>query len=125
MKEKTILIFVVLSVACISCRYEEGPLISFRPSNHRIAGDWKVESFTANGIDSMNYLRRYHLDGLWHMAPYHGDSDPGFSVTKDNFYKAGFWEESRDNHKFIVFSFYFVQNNHIQDWPFNYQWRII
>lgn len=50
-------IFVITSVSIFfnSCsKYEEGPGISLRSADARVTGDWKVESYTINGVDQLN-----------------------------------------------------------------------
>jgi hypothetical protein len=132
---KKIIIYSILITLFISCkRYEEGPLISFRSANHRIAGNWRVESFTANGIDSMAYLQRYHLDGLWHFAPYDTYSDPDLKVLKDSLQSYGTWSTSSlDNHNSLAIFLFYVNRipssststDTIADWPFRDSWEIL
>jgi hypothetical protein len=50
--KKTITIIVISFFAMIvSCRFEDGPLISFRTTFGRLYGIWEVEYFEINGID--------------------------------------------------------------------------
>jgi len=47
---------IVLLLIFGSCRYEEGPLISFRTAKQRLYNVRKVKSYTVDGMDSIGYL---------------------------------------------------------------------
>jgi hypothetical protein len=128
---KKIIICSILIALFISCKkYEEGPLISFRSAKHRISKNWRVESFTANGADSMSYLQRYHLNGLWHFAPYDTYADPSLTIYKDSLTSGGMWSVS-GNQLGIFLSYVNCKSapctntNTISDWPFMGGWEIV
>lgn len=69
---KTSLFFLslILIVSLSSCKkYENGPSLSFRSRTARLENNWKVASYTINGIDfttaltSINYTESYDKDG--------------------------------------------------------------
>jgi hypothetical protein len=45
---------LVLLSASLSCKYEEGPLISFESNDHRIAGYYSVYSFKVDGVEQID-----------------------------------------------------------------------
>ena len=47
-----LIFFIVTGVT--SCRYKEGPIISFRTAENRLVGEWEVKSFFIDGIDKMS-----------------------------------------------------------------------
>jgi hypothetical protein len=53
--KKPLFLLILLTIAfSFSCkkRFPDGPLISFRTVKHRILGNWKVNKYTINGVDS-------------------------------------------------------------------------
>ena len=71
MKSKTIIASALLFLGVLAgCKkYEEGPALSLRSKNARVANTWKVESYTINASDytseltSINYTETYDKDG--------------------------------------------------------------
>jgi hypothetical protein len=72
MMKKIILIMIILSAIFEGCRYEEGPVISFRTVDRRLQGEFQANKFDIDGQDAMktwtdsicdNYLmlRRYDV----------------------------------------------------------------
>ena len=53
--KKIILMIITIATITSSCRYKEGPAISFRSVKSRLFGNWKVMEFNSNGIDSLKY----------------------------------------------------------------------
>jgi len=58
---KRIITLVVLAVFILigtsSCKkYEEGPMISLRTKTQRLAGEWKLDKATQDGVDITNSL---------------------------------------------------------------------
>jgi len=53
--KKIILILIILASVMDGCRYDDGPLISFRSVEKRIEGTWKVIGFTSDSVDSLQY----------------------------------------------------------------------
>lgn len=51
-------LWVAIALSAASCRYEEGPFISFRSSEERLVGYWKLVTVYKNGdrIDSTEVL---------------------------------------------------------------------
>jgi hypothetical protein len=45
------LLLLITSISFFSCKYEEGPAISFRSPEKRLQGVWEVSRFQVNGID--------------------------------------------------------------------------
>jgi len=69
---KKIVIALLCSIVLVSCKkYEEGPAFSFRSVSNRITGNWKVENFKVNGVDSTSAL----LNKI-------GDCHYSFGITK-------------------------------------------
>lgn len=67
---KKILPIILIIGALAGCKkYEEGPSLSFRSREARVANTWKVASYTINGTDNtsvlanINYLETYDKDG--------------------------------------------------------------
>jgi hypothetical protein len=53
---KTILYVILFILFCnSSCRYEEGPLISFIRAKYRVTGNYRLTKFYVNNIDTTNY----------------------------------------------------------------------
>lgn len=48
----------------ISCKYEDGPLLSLVSIPNRITGDYHIESVTENGIDQMARIDTLKIDHL-------------------------------------------------------------
>lgn len=46
--------FGAVFILLISCRYEEGPALSFRKVNNRLQGFWEIKNFNVNGVDCTN-----------------------------------------------------------------------
>jgi hypothetical protein len=57
-----------------SCKkYPDGPLISLRTKEHRIAGTWDVEYFSINGFDSTSYLKSQPFYGMYFFGIKNGN----------------------------------------------------
>ena len=60
------LLFVSLSLALSSCKYEEGPNISLRTKKSRLSGSWNVDKITENDgtvtTPTSNYSLTYEFD---------------------------------------------------------------
>ena len=56
MKKILIYLIVILAIAS-SCRYKEGPAISFHSVKDRLNGKWEVIEYTSDGIDSLQYYK--------------------------------------------------------------------
>ena len=51
-----VLCLVLLMTACISsCKYDEGPDISFISAKYRVTGNYRLEKFYINDTDTTNY----------------------------------------------------------------------
>jgi hypothetical protein len=68
LKIASIAIFVFLNIFS-SCRYDEGPVISFRTVQSRLTGDWNIKKFSINGedftqllIDSNSCIMRFRTE---------------------------------------------------------------
>jgi len=48
---KQIILLLLISLAFAACRYDEGPMISFRTVENRIAKSFTLVEFTKNGVD--------------------------------------------------------------------------
>ena len=46
---------MIILVIPFACRYDDGPLISFRSVKNRLEGRWQVIGFTSDGNDSLQY----------------------------------------------------------------------
>jgi hypothetical protein len=49
--KKTVFLLLTLAAIVTSCKYKDGPLISFRSPYERLTGYWQVEYFTINDND--------------------------------------------------------------------------
>ncbi|MEN8839300.1 MAG: lipocalin family protein [Flavobacteriales bacterium] len=60
------ILFVSLSLALSSCKYEEGPNISLRTKKSRLSGSWNVDKITENDgtvtTPTSNYSLTYEFD---------------------------------------------------------------
>jgi hypothetical protein len=56
--KKLSFLLIILAITCtFGCeRYPDGPLISLRSVDTRIAGGWQMVSFTSNGVDSLQSI---------------------------------------------------------------------
>jgi hypothetical protein len=48
---KQIIILLLISLTLVACRYDEGPMISFRTVKSRVAQDFQLVEFTENNIN--------------------------------------------------------------------------
>jgi hypothetical protein len=55
--KKLILVLLVLSSIMTSCKYEEGPLISFRSVQTRLHGNWVVSEYSSDGVDLLQFYK--------------------------------------------------------------------
>lgn len=44
-------LFVLMAVSFTSCKYDEGPFLSFRTAEERLVGYWKLANVQKNGVD--------------------------------------------------------------------------
>jgi hypothetical protein len=87
----------------------------------RMRGNWKIESFTADGADSMNYIRRFNFDGNWNLDEQ--NSTPYFSI-----YKGSIGIIAGDYHTNYHQRIHFVPWNHQGipgDWILRSDWKVI
>ncbi|MCB0395212.1 MAG: hypothetical protein KDD36_01080 [Flavobacteriales bacterium] len=58
MKRNLLIAFVAVACVLTACKkYEEGPAFSLRSAKARLSGDWKVASFSIDGVDqTASYL---------------------------------------------------------------------
>lgn len=92
--KKSLFLFAVLMIALFSsCRYEEGPLISFKKPCTRLTGQWEVTYFELNSKDhtleyeeNCNYeIRILYQDYyriLFYDADYAFDSGKGHGLLQ-------------------------------------------
>lgn len=95
-----------LSFVFTSCKkYPEGPALSLRSKEARVANTWKVESYTINGVDytstlkNINYTETYTKDGIYSYT-YLGNSGTGkweFNSDKTQIKRSGVSGQSSDN----------------------------
>lgn len=55
-------IALLISMALISCRYEEGPKISLRSVHNRLDGQWRIQSVEKNNADETNNYKSVFVD---------------------------------------------------------------
>jgi hypothetical protein len=55
--KRIILLFLIIMGIAQSCRYEEGPVISFKSVRGRLMGAWRVTEFTCEGLDSLQFYK--------------------------------------------------------------------
>ena len=89
--------------------YEEGPPISLRGVEKRIAGHWRVDSYTVNGADSMRIIRQLHLEEDWDFQPRDKTNTPVLEtlVRGDTLYRySGNWNPNpADKENTLAISF--------------------
>lgn len=88
---KNLVTVLVLAVMLAGCKkYEEGPLLSLRSKNARVANTWKVEQYLLNGVDKTNewagYTETYTKEGA-------------FSFSSGSIAGAGVWEWQNDKNE--------------------------
>jgi hypothetical protein len=54
---KNIFYWMILVPSVFSCRYKDGPVISFHSVKKRILGTWDIESLFVNGVDLTQDVR--------------------------------------------------------------------
>jgi hypothetical protein len=112
------LLFFILIESCTP--YDEGPSLSFRPRTMRMRGSWKIYSFSANEADSMSYINRNHLEGIWNFDD--ASVTTRFGVRTDTNYYGGDYNSPYHNDiSFIVYPYYAPP----EDWIFKNDWDII
>jgi hypothetical protein len=53
---KRITWFLFVFIAFMSCgKFEEGPMISFRSVKNRVSGEWTLDKYISNGVDSTEF----------------------------------------------------------------------
>jgi hypothetical protein len=53
---KRIACFLLMVLVFMSCgKFEEGPMISFRSVKNRVVGEWTLDKFVSNGVDSTEF----------------------------------------------------------------------
>ncbi|MFN3404844.1 MAG: hypothetical protein ACK40G_12165 [Cytophagaceae bacterium] len=61
-----------LSLSLFSCKYfnsyDEGTYVSIGDPGRKIRNEYRVESFTVNGVDSIQILKRYGMDRYWDFS---------------------------------------------------------
>lgn len=92
----TMLLFLGGTIALSSCKkYEDGPMVSFRSKEQRMANTWKVEKATENGNDVTSDYDQYDLqlfsDGDAKLAAVYTLGDFTFEYETD-----GTWDFSDD-----------------------------
>jgi len=55
---KIFLAFLAFTFVFSSCKYEDGPVVSLRSKNNRMANTWKFKSVTSAGTDITNQYNR-------------------------------------------------------------------
>lgn len=67
---KRISIVIVLAIILItSCKkYPDGPLINFHSKEKRIVGEWSVDYFSIDGVDSTGYLQAQPYYGKYGIS---------------------------------------------------------
>ena len=55
--KKAIIIIVSFFAIIVGCRFDDGPLISFRSTYGRMYGTWQVQKFEINGTD---FIQQYN-----------------------------------------------------------------
>jgi hypothetical protein len=55
--KKIILILFLLSLLMASCKYKEGPLISFHTVQTRLHGNWVVTEYSSDGVDLLQFYK--------------------------------------------------------------------
>jgi hypothetical protein len=95
MKRLFLLLLIIASIT-IGCKYDDGPLISFRTPFGRLYGVWEVEHFEINNVDhTQEYRDNFNCDFHFRYYSYNRltfDKDQN-TVSSAN---VGFNENSRN-----------------------------
>ena len=96
MKKLSILFAAFAVVLLASCgKYDDGPGFSLRSKSSRIAGSWKVEKYTSDGVDYTSFA----ANGTWEFT-----KEGSFIYTDSPFTDTGKWElTSNDRDLTITF----------------------
>lgn len=74
-------LWIVLIIFCsLSCKkkFEEGPGFSIKSANKRIKGNWELQTFSINGIDSTQYYNTVFKEKCrFSITPPHRNGDNG------------------------------------------------
>lgn len=103
---KKITLFIVTVLLFASCRYEEGPGISFRSPEYRLIGYWQLLLIEKNGVEYTetdeiaNKLGNYYAffyDGILDVETYQD------GIARMSYY--GYWAfENNENNVIVDFS---------------------
>lgn len=63
MKRFNIILSFLFLISCTV--YEDDPIMHYGKPGKRIDGEWKVDSYKVDGVDSMWVIKALHLDGRW------------------------------------------------------------
>jgi hypothetical protein len=100
--------FILLSLAfafilTASCKkYPDGPLLSLRTKEHRLAGTWDVEYFSINGFDSTGYLKNQPFYGVYAFSVKHNSDVCSYSSSNYVYSVFGFWKLVDNNNNLII-----------------------
>jgi len=70
MTRKVIISLFLILIYITSCRFKEGPLLSFRSVKKRLEGTWQVTGFSSEGVDSLKYYNDSINDKMIIRFPY-------------------------------------------------------
>lgn len=97
MKTLSKLFLFIFSIALLSSckKYEEGPLLSLRSKEARLANSWKVEKYLENGVDKTSnsqsffdsYSEEFTKDGIYSYS---------YVIGNDTYTGSGKWEFQSD-----------------------------
>ena len=93
-KLKSLFVIAALIVAVTGCKkYEEGPALSLRSKEARVANTWKVEYTSTNGTDYTSFYSDYTMTFT---------KDGGYSFVWGNVTGSGKWEFQNDEEEIKI-----------------------
>lgn len=112
MTRKVIILLFILMTSITSCRYKEGPMISFHSIYKRLLGTWQIVEFTSNGVDSLQYYNDSCGATMRVYKPYHDEGDYlNFSGKKEFLASSSFVDKKK-----VLKVWFFSFNNGSQYW---------
>lgn len=97
--------FLLFVFIVFSCKYEDGPLISFVSKYNRVTGSYSIESVTEDGLDKMPTIDSLNIDNLTFDLVNMGNEKRGIVtvVTNDSLRQVG-WGFGPDNKSLFISS---------------------
>jgi hypothetical protein len=105
MTRKILISLFLILIFFTTCRYKEGPLISFRSVEGRLKGTWQVVEFTSDGVDSLQNFKDSCGSKMRIWKKYFDEPLSKISFENGNYLKIGGSFSLLDNKKLIRVGF--------------------